>query len=411
MAAAILIATGQLDASLLGDSALVGELALDGTVRPVPGLLSHALACERRGRGLIGPRDGAASVGAIPGARYGSVEILGDLVRGSIADAAGTRSPSMDSAACPDMADVRGHQLPRRALEIAAAGSHDLLMTGPPGSGKTLLGRCLCGILPPLSRRGSLQAALVHSVAGSDTASILAGVRPFRAVHHSATAVGLIGGGRPLTPGEVSLAHHGVLFLDELSEFAPRTLQMLRQPLEDKRITVVRADERATFPCDFMLVAATNPCACGFLGDPDRACECTQAEVRRHSNRIGGPLMDRIDLAIRVDRVDPKEMIEATPAAEASSRVRERVIEARLRRHARAEPDVWDSRTAVAACSPAPGALERLSEMARVRRLSARGILRVLRIARTIADLDRRDVVTVEDVHESLLLRGSEATI
>jgi magnesium chelatase family protein len=287
-------------------------------------------------------------------------------------------------------------------LEIAAAGGHNLLFVGPPGSGKTMLARRLTGILPPLDDSERLETALVHSVAGLDDAQALAGIRPFRAPHHSCSVAGLVGGGTPLRPGEISLAHNGVLFMDELPQFGPSALQALRQPLEDSRVTLVRAEGRVSYPARFCLVAAMNPCPCGFLGDGDRRCTCSESDRTRYMSRLGGPLLDRIDVCLRVDRVDP-EIILSCPAAETTEQVADRV--ARCRAFAVGSGRDASRRLAGAellgACRLDRSQRAALAGMARSYHLSGRGVTRLLRVARTIADLSACDRVESDHLMEA----------
>jgi magnesium chelatase family protein len=289
---------------------------------------------------------------------------------------------------------------------IAAAGGHNLLMVGPPGSGKTMLARRMSTILPPLDGEERLEAALVHSVAGLDEAAVLAGERPFRAPHHSATVAGLVGGGSPPRPGEASLAHTGVLFLDEMPEFGPASLQTLRQPLEDGAVTLVRAEARVRFPARFALVGAANPCPCGYLGDAQRTCTCTPTIIERYRNRIGGPLLDRIDVGIRVDRIDPGLLLDTSSAPSDSSHVREQVMEAR--RFASSRGGV-SSRLAgaelLAACALNARDRTLLESVARERCLSGRSVTRLLRVARTIADLEGHVAVDGGHLAEAFTLR------
>ena len=400
IAVGILVATGQLDRSICRRTHFVGELSLTGSIRGVPGILAHAVTAARSGDELVGPSLQAA--GVVPDLTFRAVTHLDDLSSSPATASSGT--PSLPSPpTSDDLADVAGQQTAKRVLEIAAVGGHNLLFTGPPGSGKTMLARRLGPLLPDLDDTERLESALVHSVSGLDETRALCGIRPFRAPHHSCTVAGLIGGGTPPRPGEASLAHTGVLFLDELPEFGPSCLQALRQPLEDGRVILVRAEGRLAFPTRFALVAAANPCPCGFFGDPDRTCTCSAATITRYASRVGGPLMDRIDMSVDVMRIDPSLLIRM-PASESTATVRQRVLAARDRAGSRKRGSnaSLSGQDLIEACRLASTAAEYLAGQAHSLHLSGRGITRLLRVARTIADIDGVEGVGVDHLAEAV---------
>ncbi|MDR5866412.1 YifB family Mg chelatase-like AAA ATPase [Halomonas koreensis] len=390
IALGLLAASGQIPPEALAEFECVGELALDGALRPLPGVLPMAMATRRAGRRLIVPRANAEEA-----ALAGELEVLpADHLLEVVAHLLGqapiapldAARPAAPPPAGDDLGDVRGQHQARRALEVAAAGGHNLLLAGPPGTGKTMLASRLPGILPPLSEDEALEVAAVRSVSGLPIAEHW-GRRPFRAPHHTASAVALVGGGSRPRPGEISLAHLGVLFLDELPEFSRQVLEVMREPMESGAIHIARASHERRYPARFQLVAAMNPCPCGHLGDPRQACHCTAAQIQRYQARLSGPLLDRIDLQVEVPALPPAQMT-SREAGEPSAAVRERVLAARARQRARGALNAHlAGRALEAACALEAtdrawlaGVLERLQ-------LSARAFHRVLRVALTLADL------------------------
>ena len=412
IAAAILVASDQIESRVLSEWTLAGELGLDGGVKPVRGALAMAERARRdEAPGIVLPEGNAPEAALIPGievAPIGSLRALHALAAG--ADPAPLERPLRvdldEPASLPDLVDLRGQPALRYALEVAAAGGHSLLIVGPPGAGKSLAARRLPSILPPLTHAEAIEVRRIAGVAGIAMPGEAIACRPFRAPHHTVSPAGLVGGGSPPRPGEITLAHRGVLFLDELPEFARSSVEALRQPLECGTVEIARASGRITLPCSFQLVAAANPCPCG-RGGAAAGCRCAPAQLERYANRISGALADRIDLLVSVSQPEPGSLAGDQP--EPSRRVRERVVAAREIQRAR-YGDATNASASDAelrrAARPEPPALEALERAQRVHGLSGRGWTRTLRLARTCADLDGTERIGADHVATALSLRS-----
>ncbi len=421
IAIGILAAAGLIKNEILKDSLFLGELSLEGKIRPVPGVLSIVFgAREKKITKVFIPQENATEASMVEGITVYPVKTLIDLIFHLNGQINLKSQSTLDLANIKreerfefDFADIKGQATAKRALEIAAAGFHNIHLKGPPGAGKTMLSRAFPSILPPLEKEEILEVSKIYSVVGLLNSSFFIVNPPFRSPHHTTSRIGLVGGGTHPLPGEISLAHRGVLFLDELPEFPRSTLEALRQPMEDGFITISRASGSLVFPCRFLLLAASNPCPCGFLGHPKKSCRCLPGAILKYKRRLSGPLLDRIDLHVDVPPVE-EEKLTIDSSSETSSQVRERVIRARERQKLRFRNTKIKTNGEMTPsdikkfCQLTPEALELLKQAIARLSLSARSYFKTIKVSQTIADLVGSEVIQASYIAEALQFRNQE---
>lgn len=404
-------------------TAFIGELSLDGSLRHINGVLPLVSGLKEQGiTTVFVPEENAREAALVQGMQVFGAKHLGDVaahfidkpIKETIVDINKYLIDNANFDCTYDFKDVKGQQKAKKALEIAAAGGHNMLMTGSPGSGKTMMAKCMAGILPPLELKEALELTKIYSISGLlSSDKPLMTKRPYRAVHHTASAVGIIGGGSNPKPGEITLAHRGVLFLDEMVEFPRQVLEVLRQPLEDGEVVISRSKTSLKYPCSFMLLGAMNPCPCGFLGDREKQCTCTDVQVQRYKARLSGPLLDRIDLIIEVPRLTTEELMNTNTESEPSAVIRERVIKARKIQAKRYENEGILTNSELSAkmikkyCILDEKSEQILKIAAQKYQLSGRKYNRILKLARTIADLSESENIKIEHITQALQYRGN----
>lgn len=424
IAVGILIEEGTIQEEKTQDVAFIGELSLDGTLRSINGVLPHVLGLKKAGvKTVIVPKENAKEASLANGITVLSANNLNEVVNHFIDTPLEIVHTNVDEYLAKgieenylyDFKDVKGQQKAKKALEIAAAGGHNMIMVGTPGSGKTLMAKCFASILPPLELSEALELTKIYSVSGLLTNNEpLMVKRPFRAVHHTASTNGIIGGGTNPKPGEITLAHRGVLFLDEIVEFPRNVLEVLRQPLEDGEVVISRAKHSIKYPADFMLLAAMNPCPCGYLGDKEKHCTCTEYQINRYRAKLSGPLLDRIDIQIDVPRLTTEELLNTNSNAESSAEIRKRVINARKIQKERYKNTGILTNSQLTAdmvkkyCQIDNASKEILKLAVAKYQLSGRRYDRVLKLSRTIADLDNSEIITTKHITQALQYRFSE---